>query len=400
MSIQPRSIVKKFLINFKMRIVYQKSAVNPKIYIPIYHLNDDVGEHIVIARNPERAISIQSILRDDGGVDHPLLEANVYQDLQSMMPLVATPVVEDNHHLLQAIVTPPRVQRALRDGQLPGARPHPVTECWKTTFSLTVLALLKVFHRSIGTALGQLEFEPVGMSFPDLLENILNSNHANAYEFLDSMKERTFENCVILQLQVLLFLCGLNIGPGRESIVSSEYPSILTSSPVTGEVKRIFLHPQSTIFQLEMELFSSADMYEDWEKLLVLAADINDGPYFDMEFSSFPENEKRLYHVACSYMCSMRRCVRLMVEDHDIIPFNVGFATEIWLRVIHNIKARRVHTLGLNGDVLKLVKSIFAFYDQGEDPHSHSKCASIMYTSKGARLAWLVHPVEESYSLV
>ncbi len=190
-----------------------------------------------------------------------------------------------------------------------------------------------------------------------------------------------------------------NIGPGRESIVSSEYPSILISCSVTGEVKRIFLHPQSTIFQLEMELFSSADTYEDWERLLQLTSNIDDGPYFEMEFSSFPENEKRLYHVACSYMCSMRRCVRQMLENHNIIPFNVGFATEIWLKVILNIKARRIHTFGLNGDVLKLVNSIFAFYEQGVDPYSHSKSASIMYTSNGATLAWLVHPVEESYNL-
>ncbi len=201
------------LIKYRMtRIVYQRSLVNSRVCVPICHLNDDVGEHIVILRNSERAISIQSILRDDGGVDHPLLEANVYQDLQSMMSFDPTPAVqEDNHHLLHAIVTPPRLQRAHRDGQLSGARAHSITECWKTKFSLTVLALLQVFHKSIGTALGQVEFEPVGMSFPGLLENILNSNHANAYEFLHSMKQRDVDDCsqmLILQLQVLLFLCG------------------------------------------------------------------------------------------------------------------------------------------------------------------------------------------------
>ena len=131
----------------------------------------------------------------------------------------------------------------------------------------------------------------------------------------------------------------------------------------------------------------------------MLAADIDDGPYFEMEFSHFPETHKRLYHITCSYMCSMRRCVRQMVEDHGIIPFNIGFAPKIWLRVIHNIKGGRDHTFGLEGDMLKMVNSIFAFYDQEHDSYSHSKSASIMFTSKGTTLAWLVHPVEESYSL-
>ena len=106
-------------------------------------------------------------------------------------------------------------------------------------------------------------------------------------------------------------------------------------------------------------------------------------------------------------MCGMRRCVRNMVEDHGIIPFNVGFATYVWLTVIHNIETNNVHTLGIEGDALKLVDSIFGFYYENDDaclhnhrnPYSHSQSAAIMYTSNGDTIAWLVHPVEESYSL-
>ena len=90
---------------------------------------------------------------------------------------------------------------------------------------------------------------------------------------------------------------------------------------------------------------------------------------------------------------------RKVIEDYDIIPFNIGFALDIWLVVIRNIEANVVHTLGIEGDAVKLVHSIFDFYSENDDPYSHGKSPVMIFTLHGDKVAWLVHPVEEIYGL-
>lgn len=395
-----------------MRIVYQKSTVNPLVFVPICHLNDDVGEHVVIVRNPERAVSVQSLLREDGGVNHPLLEDDVYDNLHSIGALDHS---APNHpHQAQTsssqiVVTPPRILRTTLDG-VPQARGN-LPECWKTKFSLSVLELLSVFDHSVVTSLGQLSFAPISMSYSTLLQSIMVSSATFASEFLLTMKQRVIdENNIglMIQMQVLLFLCGINVGPGRESIVSLEYPSILTTCPESNGVTRVFLHPQSTIYRMEKDLFSANNPVHDWAKLLNESADIRDGPYSLRDFglaNSPTKEQKRMYNIGCSYMCAMRRCVQKIIEDHAVIPFNVGFASDIWLGVIRNMEAGNVHTLGITGDALKLVDSIFDFFTENDDPYFHhdpyfrGTSPTVIFTSNGETMAWLVHPVEDIYTL-
>ena len=390
-----------------MRIVYQKSIVNPQVVIPICHLNGDVGEHVVILRNPERAVSVQSILRPDGGVTHPLLGDTVYENLHSVgssplpIPEITSSISQnDSNH--QILVTPPRTRSRARHCLSQTTTP------WKPKMSLGVLELLTLFEKSIGMSMGNLAFSPMGMSYPKILKNITLTLAPSASAFLrESQQKAILQNDIgsTIQHQVISFLHELKIGPDMECILSAGYPSILTVCPDTYNLTRVLNHPQCSILRLEQNLFMRNNSNHDWSRLLEDSTSISDtGPYslvMNGLVDSYNESERRMYDIACCYISSMRRSIKDVIDNHGVAPFNVGFALEYWLVVIFNLESGNLFTMGITGEALQLVLDIFEFFMENDTKAWNGGASgSIVFTSDHATVAWLVHPVEHIYQML
>lgn len=383
-----------------MRIVYQQSIVNPQVFVPICHINSDVGEHVLILRNPERAVSVRSLLRYDGGVDHPLLGDTVFNNLHSIGSL-PSPIPEittstSNYEHNQIMVTPPR-----RSGRSNAAH---MSFPWKPKMSLALLDLLSLFEITIGKSMEEMSFAPMGMSFQTIFRTILISSAGTALAFVNESRQRALDqndHGSTIQHQVLSFLHELHIGPDMECFLSTEYPSFLIMCPDTSSLTRVLTHPQYSIFSLEKHLFLGNNPHDDWTRLLANSSSIGDNGPYSLRMNRLEggcnEREMIMYNVACSYLSSMRRSIKSVIDKHGVAPFNVGFALDIWLHVIHNLEEGLEYTMGITADALQLVKDIFEFFEDNSTAWSCGESPTLVFTCNGVTVAWLVHPVERGY---
>ena len=75
-----------------------------------------------------------------------------------------------------------------------------------------------------------------------------------------------------------------------------------------------------------------------------------------------------------------------MIDKNGIVPFNVGFALEIWLCVIHNMEKGYKYSVLIDAEALELVNDIFEFFKYNSKAFSCTESPSLVFTSDGRKV--------------
>ena len=377
-----------------MKIVFQRSRVDPTRVVPICKVTSPVAEHVVILPNGESK-NLISYVRRDGGVDHPLLESALVKrycaSSHQQIPQNVTQTTPPSRFVQrpQMLVTPLRSSQ--NRSSLDKSSIAAICLCKVMTLYEDTKDFLRVYNVNTG-----FEEFPEVQHFPTLLLNVLRCG-GNALDLPSTTSQQK------QQADFLALLVNFGTDGTLASIVCNEYPNMIVNDQLNDTA--VIVHPTLSQYQDELHMASRHNLSDEFNAFISGTFENEFGsvdattPRADRNIQSMEEiaaelAHMMLLHVMMKYLKACKASVHAMNTNHNCVALNLSFVTVYWMKAMTNVRTGNATTLNIAGYPAPLVNGILEFLKIHGDPKRDTKAPYVLLQgSPGSKtVGWIVHP--------